>query len=142
MKGRVKANLAAGVLLLSVALAAAQGPNAHKNMRMYDPATETTLKGTVEAVTQPTRGRMMGTHLTIKVGDQTQEIMLGPAKFIASKEFSFAKGDSIEVTGSKVTQGGTPYVIAREVIKDGTTLALRDKSGTPQWAGMMGRRAR
>jgi len=88
MKGRVKANLAAGVLLLSVALAAAQGPNAHKNMRMYDPATETTLKGTVEAVTQPTRGRMMGTHLTIKVGDQTQEIMLGPAKFIASKESS------------------------------------------------------
>jgi len=80
MKGRVKANLAAGVLLLSVALAAAQGPNAHKNMRMYDPATETTLKGTVEAVTQPTRGRMMGTHLTIKVGDQTQEIMLGPGQ--------------------------------------------------------------
>ena len=57
------------------------------------------------------------------------------------KEFSFAKGDSIEVTGSKVTQGGTPYVIAREVIKDGTTLALRDKSGTPQWAGMKGPRA-
>jgi DNA/RNA endonuclease YhcR with UshA esterase domain len=84
----------------------------------------------------------MGTHLTVKVGDQTQEIVLGPAKFIANKEFSFAKGDSVEVTGSKVTMGGTAYIIAREVIKDGKTLTLRDKSGTPQWAGMMGRRPR
>lgn len=30
---------------------------------------------------------------------------------------------------------GTEYVIAREVVKDGKTLILRDKSGAPQWAG-------
>jgi DNA/RNA endonuclease YhcR with UshA esterase domain len=143
MKSLVKAgNWAAGALLLSVAMASAQGPNTHKNMGMYDPATETTLKGTVEAVAQPTHGRMEGTHLTVKIGDQTREIMLGPTKFIASKGFSFAEGDSVEVTGSKVTMGGTAYIIAREVIKDGKTLTLRDKSGTPQWAGMMRHRAR
>jgi len=135
-------NLAAATLVVSVVLTSAQGPNARKNMRMYDPATEMTLKGTVEAVTQPTRGQMMGTHLTVKAGDETQEIMLGPTRFIKSKDFSFAKGDSVEVTGSKVTMGGTGYVIAREVIKDGKTLTLRDKSGTPQWAGSgMGRGA-
>jgi hypothetical protein len=78
---------------------------------------------------------MMGTHLTVKAGDETREIALGPSKFIAGKGFSFSKGDSVEVTGSKVTMGGTGYVIAREVIKDGKTLTLRDKSGTPQWAG-------
>jgi hypothetical protein len=33
---------------------------------MYDPASETSLKGTVEAVTLQARGQMMGTHLTIK----------------------------------------------------------------------------
>jgi len=127
-------NLAAGILL-SVALASAQGPNGRKNMRMYNPATETTLKGTIEAVTQPTRGQMMGMHLTVKAGDETREVMLGPSNFIASKDFSFAKGDSVEVTGSKVTMGGAEYVIAREVVKDGKTLTLRDNSGTPQWAG-------
>ena len=35
------------------------------------------------------------------------------AHFLASKHFSFAKGDSIEVTGSKMSMGGGDYVIAR-----------------------------
>ena len=123
------------VLLLSAVVASAQGPKAHRNMRMYDPATETTFKGTVEAVTQPTRGQMMGTHLTVKAGDETRDVMLGPATFLTEKGFMFAKGDSIEITGSKVTMGGMAHVIAREVVKDGKTLTLRDKTGTPQWAG-------
>ena len=77
----------------------------------------------------------MGTHLTVKAGDETREVMLGPANFITGKGFAFAKGDSIEVTGSKITMGAMEFVIAREVVKDGKTLTLRDKTGTPQWAG-------
>jgi hypothetical protein len=126
-------NLAAGLLLAGAVVAPAQGPNA-RNMRMYNPATETTLRGTVEAVTQPERGQMMGTHLTIKAGDETREVMLGPSVFISRKGFSFAKGDSIEVTGSRVTMGVMEFVIAREVVKDSKTLTLRDKTGKPEWA--------
>jgi hypothetical protein len=141
MKSMIKSmNLVVGTMLLSVALASAQTPKAGKAGRMYDPATETTLKGTVDAVTNPTRGQMMGTHLTVKAGEETRDVMLGPANFITGKGFSFTKGDSVEVTGSRITMGGTAYVIAREVVKDGKTLTLRDKSGTPQWAGSgMGR---
>ena len=137
-------SLAVGAILLSAAIASAQAPRAaHKNARMYDPATETTLKGTLEAVTEQTRGQMMGTHFTIKAGDETREVMLGPAKFIAGKGFTFAKGDAVEVTGSKITMGAMEFVIAREVVKDGKTLTLRDKTGTPQWAGSgMRRRAK
>jgi hypothetical protein len=91
--------------------------------------------GEIEAVTEGARGQMMGTHLTVKTPDGAQEVMLGPSQFIASKHFSFAKGDSVEVTGSKVTIRGSEYVIAREVVKDGKTLTLRDKAGTPEWAG-------
>ena len=110
-------------------------------MRMYDPASETTLKGTVEAVTQQARGQMMGTHLTIKTAEETREVMLGPAQFITSKGFAFVKGDAIEVTGSRITMGAIEFVIAREVVKDGKTLTLRNKTGTPQWAGArMGRK--
>lgn len=137
----ISVSLAAGALLLSAVLASAQGPHAGKNMRMYDPATEITLKGTVEAVNQQTRGQMMGTHLTIKAGDETREVMLGPATFITGKGFAFAKGDSVEVTGSKITMGAMEFLIAREVVKDGKTLTLRDKTGTPEWAGT-GRRGR
>lgn len=135
-------SLAAGTLLLSAVLASAQGPHAAKNMRMYDPATETTLKGTVDAVNQQARGQMMGTHLTIKTADETREVMLGPANFITGKGFAFAKGDAVEVTGSRITMGAMEFVIAREVVKDGKTLTLRDKTGTPQWAGMGRRRAK
>ena len=136
MKDQLKyVEAAVGVLLLSAVLASAQGPHAAKNMRMYDPATETNLKGAVDAVTQQTRGQMMGTHITIKTADETREVMLGPANFIAGKGFAFAKGDSIEVTGSRITMGAMEFVIAREVVKDGKTLTLRDKTGTPQWAG-------
>lgn len=142
MRTRVMSvSLAAGALLLSAAVASAQGPNAHKNMRMYDPATETSLKGNVEAVTQQARGQMMGTHLTIKTAEETREVMLGPAQFITSKGFAFVKGDAIEVIGSRITMGAMEFVIAREVVKDGKTLTLRDKTGTPQWAGNgMGRK--
>jgi hypothetical protein len=142
VRNRVKGvSVAAGVLLLSAVLASAQGPHARKNMRMYDSATETSLKGNVEAVSQQTRGQMMGTHLTIKTAEETREVMLGPAKFITGKGFAFTKGDAIEITGSRITMGAMEFVIAREVVKDGKTLTLRDKTGTPQWAGSgMGRK--
>jgi hypothetical protein len=142
MRTRVKCKvLTVGTLLLSAVLVSAQGPNAHKNLRMYDPAKETTLKGNVEAATQQARGQMMGTHLTIKTAEETREVMLGPSEFITSKGFAFVKGDAIEVTGSRITMGAMEFVIARELVKDGKTLTLRDKTGTPQWAGSgMGRK--
>jgi len=136
MRIKVKrVGLAVGTLLLSAVLVSAQGPHARQNVRMYDPATETNLKGTVEAVSQQTRGQMMGTHITIKTADETREVMLGPSNFVTGKGFAFAKGDAVEVTGSRITMGAMEFVIAREVVKDGKTLTLRDKTGTPQWAG-------
>jgi hypothetical protein len=48
--------------------------------RMYDPKTEINLKGTVEAMTQGTRGQMMGIHLTVKAEDETRQVMSGPSR--------------------------------------------------------------
>jgi hypothetical protein len=111
-------------------------PGAAKRLRLYDPSTETTMKGTVEEVMQPTRGRRMrmGTHLVLKTGADTTQVILGPTGYIASKGFTFAKGDTVEVTGSKLTRNETNYIIARQVVKGGKTLTLRDKEGTPAWA--------
>jgi hypothetical protein len=135
MKGQIKSvSLAAGTLLLAAFLAPAQGPGAGQHMRMYDPATETNFKGTVEDVKPGPM--MMGTHLMVKTGEEIREVVLGPANFILSKGFSFVKGDSIEVTGAVLTVNGAGYLIAREVVKDGKTLTLRDKDGRPQWSWM------
>ena len=136
MNHRVKLlGFSAATILFGAVLVSAQGPGPPKGMRIYNPATETTLNGTIEAVTEGARGQMMGTHLTVQTAEGVREVMLGPTQFIASKQFSFAKGDSIDVTGSKVTMGGSEYVVARQVVKDGKTLTLRDKAGIPEWAG-------
>ncbi|MDE3195951.1 MAG: DNA-binding protein [Acidobacteriota bacterium] len=131
------AMMVAGSLLMAAAGATSQMRGGRMGMGMYNTATETTIKGTVEEIKNPARGPMMGEHLVVKTADATLEVALGPAQFIESKGFTFAKGDAVEITGSKVTMGQTEYVIALEVVKDGKTLTLRDKDGSPLWAGKM-----
>ena len=46
---------------------------------------------------------------------------------------SFAKGDEIALTGSKVKQDTADLVLAREVVKGSDTLVLRDDKGNPVW---------
>ena len=135
-------SIAASVFALTSCLMASTGPGMHRMMRMYDPSTETTFKGTVEGVAHPARGPLMGTHLSVKTGDGVVAVALGPANFIASSGFAFVKGNQLEITGSKVTINGKEWIIAREVVKDARTLTLRDKDGNPKWSrSMMGRRA-
>ena len=131
--------------LLGSPLIQAQQKGQDGSQMMYNPATETTIKGTVESLDQGAQGMMMkmgmgmGTHLTIKTAEGNFQVMLGPSTFVADKGFSFAKGDEVEVTGSKVTMGGGESLIAREITKGGKTLVLRDKTGKPEWSGGTGK---
>ncbi|HYM11388.1 MAG TPA: hypothetical protein VEU62_11685 [Bryobacterales bacterium] len=103
---------------------------------MYDPTTEVTVKGTIDDVQQMAHGRrMMGTHVMLKTDAGTLDVHLGPSSFLSKKGFTLAKGDQIEVTGSKVKYSGADALIAREVKKGDKTLTLRDKNGVPEWAG-------
>ena len=128
-----------GFLIVTCALgipsALGQAGQCCMGMPRYDASTETKISGAVQEVVQPQRGRMNGIHLMVKAESGIIEVHLGPASFIAREGFSFAKGDAVEVIGSKVTINGAEVVIAREVVKDGKTLILRDKTGRPMWAG-------
>jgi hypothetical protein len=140
MKNLNWANLAARSALLAflaLPLAYAQrGPGAGQRARLYNPANETTVKGTVlEVETFTGRRGWNGTHLTLKTEDKSIDVHLGPAAFLKEKGFSFTKGDQIEVTGAKSQFGGSEAMIAREVKKDGKTLVLRNAQGIPEWAG-------
>lgn len=140
MKSLNRVSLTAAFALLSLMVLplayAQQGPGPGQRNRMYDPATETTLKGTVQEVNTVTgRHGWNGTHLTLKTGDKSVDVHLGPASFLKEKGFSFTKGDQIEVTGSKTEYGGSPTLIAREVKKGGKTLVLRNAQGIPEWSG-------
>jgi hypothetical protein len=129
------ASRALGVLtlvFLTVAVVLAQVPR--KGMRNYDPSTEVTVKGTVEDVQQQ-QGRhgWNGTHLVLKTDTENLEVHVGPSSYLTEKQFSFAKGDQIEVVGSKVKLGAKDILIAREITKDSNKLVLRNAQGIPMW---------
>jgi hypothetical protein len=131
--------LSAAVFLLALAAPStlpqkrmAQG----KGMPKYDAAAEVTLRGAVEEVTQH-KGRMgrTGTHLLVNFDGRSMAVHLGPTSYLERNNFAFAKGDQVEVTGSKVRMGDADVLLAREVKAGDRTLKLRDAQGMPLWSG-------
>lgn len=108
---------------------------------MYDVKTETTIRGTVESVETITgtggRGRraMGGTHLVVKTEREAIEVHVGPTAYLTEKGITLAKGDTLEIVGSRVTVDKEPVVIAKQIKKGDKTWTLRDASGRPLWSG-------
>lgn len=111
----------------------------------YDPATVETVRGEVVRVerTQPARGTSGGVHALMRTErGETLPVHLGPAWFIESQDYILQPGDTLEVTGSRVTFDGAPALIARAVVNDRDELVLRDQAGFPAWSGAGRRGAR
>ena len=106
------------VLLIMAAASSGQAPHGQMMMGNYDPKTEVTIQGTVEKINRMGNANMpgMGIYLIVKSGNETAEVHLGPAAFV-EKTMTFKEGDTIQVTGSKVTMMGRTTVMAREVKK-------------------------
>lgn len=98
----------------------------------YDLQTEVKLKGTVLEIKSP-ENEKDNIHLMLKSTDETVDISLCPKSFLADMGSSFAKGDEISLTGSKVKLENTSLVLAREVEKGNDKLLLRDDKGSPVW---------
>lgn len=145
MKVTQKPRLFTVFLLLTLSLTAvfAQRGTGQRTPK-YDSATEVTLKATIQEVKEqgcPSCGRnQTGTHLTVQAEGSTFDVHLGPTRFLTKNNFTFAKGESVEIIGSKVKVGEAEAVLAREVKRSGQTLTLRNAQGIPAWAG--GRRGR
>jgi hypothetical protein len=112
-----------------------QGP------RNYDVGTEVTLQRTVAQVETVDQGGgrglrgLGGTHLMVKVADETLDVHLGPTAYLRERNLSVAAGDTVEITGSKVTIDGEAALLARVVRKGSDSWELRDAQGRPLWAG-------
>jgi hypothetical protein len=74
-----------------------------------------------------------GTHLTLKTKTETLEVHLGPTAFLNEKNVAIAKGDTLVITGSRVTVDNEKAFIAKEVKKGDNTWTLRDAAGLPMW---------
>jgi hypothetical protein len=109
-------------------------PTAAAGPPKYDLHTETKIKGTVEEVKLPPKGSEKEiVHLVVKDGANSVDVYLCPKSFFDDMAMSFAKGDEIAITGSKVKQGETDVFLAREIVKGNDTFALRDGKGDPVW---------
>jgi hypothetical protein len=98
----------------------------------YDVQTETKMKATVEEVKLPESKKEVA-HLLVKTVTDTTDVYLCPKSFLDDMGVSFAKGDEIVLTGSKVKQGEADLILARQVVKGTDTLVLRDDKGNPVW---------
>jgi hypothetical protein len=123
------------VTLSAVGLYAQSEKGLTPGSRMYDPNTETTFKAVVQEVKEvPGPGRGTGTHLTVKSGNDVYDVHVGPTWYLKQQKCTFATGDEVEVTGSKVKYQGADVIIARQIKKDGGAWTLRNARGIPLWS--------
>jgi hypothetical protein len=130
---------ACGIAIAGFVAAAAlaqTGTGEPKGSPRYDPKAEVTVKGSVEEVKEyPSQsGWHTGLHVILKTEGVRFDVHLGPADYWKKNGFELAKGDPIEVTGSKSKVDGAEVVLAREVKKGGKSVTLRNAQGVPAWS--------
>jgi hypothetical protein len=126
--------LALAVVLIGPSAAAQKAQPSTAVPPKYDLHTESKIKVTVEEVKLPAKGSEKEVaHLQVKDGTNSIDVYLCPKSFFDDMGMSFAKGDEITITGSKVKQGESDLVLAREVVKGNDTFSLRDGKGEPVW---------
>lgn len=123
-----------GVIVMTVLALLSIPTNGQSANPKYDSTTEAKMKGTVQELKLPTKENAKDVaHLLLKSGTDTLDIYLCPKSFLDDMGTTFAKGDEVVVTGSKVKQDSGDLILAREVDKGTDTLVLRDDKGKPVW---------
>ncbi len=100
----------------------------------YDTQTVKDFTGVVVGVREDDAGAALpGIHLSVKEDQETFDVYLAPVSFLKLFDVEFAKGDQVQVNGSKVKCNDETVVLAKEVRRGDTTVYLRDDAGKPFW---------
>ncbi|MFZ0200521.1 MAG: hypothetical protein WB523_04505 [Candidatus Sulfotelmatobacter sp.] len=127
------------LLLLSPGLSQKAQPE-DTRLPNYDLHAELKTKGEIDEVNLRSVGtRKDFTELILKQGEEKIDVYVCPKPFEEEMGISFAKGDQIAVTGSKVKHEGADVILARELVKGEDTLMFRDAKGTPVWDARTGK---
>jgi len=123
-------------ILLVIAVACALPLIAEKpHQPKYDLSTESKMKATVQEVKLPPKGSEKEiAHLLVKIGADTIDVYLCPKVFLDDLGVNFSQGEEIVLTGSRIKQGETELILAREIVRGNDTLVLRDEKGNPIWS--------
>ena len=108
-----------------------------ESQHFYAVDSEKKIEGKIQEIKMEPRYKGSAPFLVIKLeekGTQTvYNVEVSPIWFF---DQDFHKGEDLTVVGSYyLSDGKTPNIIAREIQHGGSTLALRDKHGFPNWRG-------
>lgn len=128
------------LLLVVMAAVAATGagqsaPPSSTVIPKYDLTTEALVKGVVVDTNDhlcPISGGL-GSHLVLKTEDGAIEVHLAPTKFVNEYQLVLARGDNLEVLGSRVMIAGREALLARQITRGEETFVFRDANGKPVW---------
>jgi DNA/RNA endonuclease YhcR with UshA esterase domain len=104
----------------------------------YDVKAETTLKGAVDEVREVpgSCSGQTGLHLVLNTDAGKLEVQIAPPEFLKEMDVRFAKGDQVQILGSKLMLDGKPFMLAREITQSNNVLVVRDRKGDPVWTWM------
>jgi DNA/RNA endonuclease YhcR with UshA esterase domain len=124
------------LLMLAMLALPATCSQATGNTPKYDKSTEVKVSGVVTDVKDydcPISGTL-GAHVSIQPEQGPAiEVHVAATKYVKNYEMVFAKGDKVEVLGSKVQFNGADAIIAREITRGQDTFTFRDGNGKPLW---------
>lgn len=106
--------------------------------RDFDPATLETIEGEILEVTSaPSPGwrRAQGLHLTVETSNGPVSVHMGPQWYLQRRGVTFAAGERVTITGSRVSSGSGAGLVATEVRRGKSVLRLRASDGAPAWGG-------
>ena len=107
--------------------------------KLFDAKTMKTISGQIIKVDRvPEPGFGMEMRLTVLIDKkEVLPVYLGPTGYIElpGQPTHLLLGDTVTVSGSRVTRGGEAFLIATTVTHGTDVLRLRDKDGNPEWIG-------
>jgi hypothetical protein len=107
--------------------------------RLYNTRTVLTVKGKVtgKQVAPPMKGMANAVTLMVKAANaKTYQIDVGPEWYVNNQLTQIKVGDTISVTGSRVSIDGHDVILAEQIVKGKNVLALRRPMGRPYWDAM------
>lgn len=121
--------------LVALAAPAQKKANEESALPRYDPAQEVKVKGEVLDLKEyncPVSGGM-GAHLVLQTAEGQLEVHLALTSFLSDYGIVLAKGDKLEIVGTKVTIHDMPAMLVRKIMKNENEYSFRDAKGNPLW---------
>jgi hypothetical protein len=125
------------VVILFAVLSFAASGGAQNVAHFYDTGSEIRVEGSVRNIRFEPRYEGTAPFLILDLEEKTSgrlfQVEVSPAWFFSR---DIHAGEPVKILGSLISKAGQPLLLmAREVQAQGETIAVRDRSGFPNWRG-------